>query len=191
MLCLVKLSFVSLIILLTLTITDKAMAQNTPPTVPPEWQTWAEKSDYRETPRYDETISYSRKLDAGSPLIRLESFGQSGEGRSLPLLIAAEGETFTPEAARRAGKAVVLIQACIHAGEPDGKDAGLALLRDIAITKTRMGLLDHLVVLFIPIYNTDGHERSSPYNRINQKGPAEMGWRASPARPPSCNPDSG
>jgi murein tripeptide amidase MpaA len=181
MLCLVKSLFVSSIILLTLTITDKAMAQNTPPTVPPEWQTWTEKTDYRETPRYEETIGYSRKLDASSPLIRLESFGQSGEGRSLPLLIAAEGETFTPEAVRRAGKAVVLIQACIHAGEPDGKDAGLALLRDIAITKTRTGLLNHVVVLFIPIYNTDGHERSSPYNRINQNGPAELGWRATSA----------
>src|SRR5256714_9604970 len=105
------------------------------------------------------------------------TFGRSGEGRDLPLLVAASGGTFTPDAARRAGKAVVLIQACIHAGESDGKDAGLALLRDIAITKTRLSLLDHVVLLFIPIYNTDGHERFGPYNRINQNGPAEMGWR--------------
>ncbi|HEX8774952.1 MAG TPA: M14 family metallopeptidase [Pyrinomonadaceae bacterium] len=174
--------FVLSIITFNLIVNTNAMAQNTtPPIVPPEWQTWSEKTHYRETPRYDETIAYSRKLDAASPLIRLESFGESGEGRSLPLLIAAEGETFTPEAARRAGKAVLLIQACIHAGEPDGKDAGLALLRDIAITKTRTGLLDHVVLLFIPIYNADGHERSSPYNRINQNGPAEMGWRATTA----------
>jgi murein tripeptide amidase MpaA len=173
--------FVLSIITLNLTASQIAMAQNIPPTVPPEWQTWAEKTEYRETPSYEETIAYSRKLDAASPLIRLESFGQSGEGRSLPLLIAAEGETFTPDAARRAGKAVLLIQACIHAGEPDGKDAGLALLRDIAITRARTGLLDHVVILFIPIYNTDGHERSSPYNRINQNGPADMGWRATTA----------
>ncbi|MGH9908217.1 MAG: M14 family metallopeptidase, partial [Pyrinomonadaceae bacterium] len=85
---------------------------------------------------------------------------------------------FTPEDARKAGRAVVLIQACIHSGEPDGKDAGLALLRDIAITKTQTGLLENVVLLFVPIYNTDGHERSSPYNRINQNGPADMGWRA-------------
>jgi murein tripeptide amidase MpaA len=181
MLRFVKSLLISALISITLTITDTVMAQNTPPTVPPEWQTLTEKTDYRETPRYDETIAYSRKLDAASPLIRFDTFGESGEGRALPLLIAAEGETFTPEAARRAGKAVVLIQACIHAGEPDGKDAGLALLRDIAITKTRTGLLDKVVVLFIPIYNTDGHERFSPYNRINQNGPAEMGWRATTA----------
>lgn len=151
------------------------MTQNTQ--VPAEWLTHAEATDYRETPRYDATIEYAKRLDQASPLIKFQSFGKSGEGRDLPLLIAAEDETFTPEAARQAGKAVILIQACIHAGEPDGKDAGLALLRDIAITNTRPGLLKNLVVLFIPIYNTDGHERVSPYNRINQDGPAEMGWR--------------
>ncbi|MEP6568671.1 MAG: M14 family metallopeptidase [Acidobacteriota bacterium] len=153
------------------------MSQHQKPPVLGEWQTDAEKTGYRETPRYAETVEYSKRLDRASSLIKFESFGRSGEGRELPLLIATEGGTFTPEEARRAGKAVILIQACIHAGEPDGKDAGLALLRDIAITKTQPELLKNLVVLFIPIYNTDGHERVSPYNRINQDGPAEMGWR--------------
>ncbi len=156
----------------------KTMSQNHNPPVPAEWLTHAEKTDYRETPRYAQTIEYAKRLDQASSLIKFQTFGKSGEGRDLPLLIATEGDTFTHETARRAGKAVILIQACIHAGEPDGKDAGLALLRDIAITKTRPGLLKNLVVLFIPIYNTDGHERVSPYNRINQNGPAEMGWRS-------------
>jgi len=149
--------------------------------VPMEWQTHAEKTDYRETARYDETIAYSKHLADASPLIEYRSFGKSGEGRDLPLLIAAEGNTHTPAAARQKRKPVILIQACIHAGEPDGKDAGLALLRDIAITRSLPGLLNEGVVLFIPIYNTDGHERSSPYNRINQNGPAEMGWRTTMA----------
>jgi murein tripeptide amidase MpaA len=145
--------------------------------IPAEWITHAEATDYRQTPNYDETIRYAKRLADASPLIQFESFGQSGEGRELPLLIASEGETFSPEAARSTQKPVILIQACIHAGEPDGKDAGFALLRDIAITRTREGLLKNVVVLFIPIYNTDGHERSSPYNRINQNGPEDMGWR--------------
>lgn len=167
----------ALVCALVLTSGQITMAQSVSPNVPAEWQTYTEKTDYRETPRYDETIAYARRLEAASPLIRVSSFGQSAEGRALPLVIAATGATFTPESARKAGKAIVLIQACIHAGESDGKDAGLALLRDIAITKTRPGLLDKLVLLFIPIYNTDGHERFGPYNRINQNGPAEMGWR--------------
>ena len=146
--------------------------------IPPEWRTHAELTDYRETPNYDDTVAYARRLAHASPAIDYEGFGQSGESRELPLLIASETGVFTPETARAQQKAVVLIQACIHAGEPDGKDAGFALLRDIAITKSAAGILNNVVLLFIPIYNTDGHERASPYNRINQNGPTEMGWRS-------------
>ena len=145
--------------------------------LPPEWRTHAEATDYRETPNYSDTVAFARRLAHASPYIDYESFGFSGEGRELPLIIASETGTFTPQAPHAEGKAIVLIQACIHAGEPDGKDAGLALLRDLAITKTIHDLLTNVVLLFIPIYNTDGHERPSPYNRINQNGPAEMGWR--------------
>src|SRR5687767_1602400 len=154
------------------------MSPNPQPELSSDWQTHAEKTNYRETPNYEETVAYARKLASASPLIRYRSFGLSGEGRELPLMIASEGETFTPQSARSVGKAVVLVQACIHSGEPDGKDAGFALLRDVAISKTLPSLLDNVVLLFIPIYNADGHERSSPYNRINQNGPADMGWRA-------------
>jgi hypothetical protein len=143
-----------------------------------EWQTFAEKTDYRQTPRYAETIAFSQKLDQSSDLILYKTFGKSGEGRDLPLLIAANDKTFSPALARKRGKAVVFIQACIHAGESDGKDAGLALLRDIAITKTRADLLKDVVIIFVPIYNVDGHELFSPYNRINQNGPDQMGFRA-------------
>jgi Zinc carboxypeptidase len=155
-----------------------ALSQSSSPAVPPSWQTHAERTDYRETPDFEETVGFARRLAAASPWIRVSSFGESGEGRALPLVVAAKGGTHTPAAARRAGKAVVLVQACIHAGETDGKDAGLALLRDIAVTKTRAHLLDRVVLLFLPVYNADGHERRSPFNRINQNGPEEMGWRA-------------
>ena len=146
-------------------------------TIPPEWRTHAESTDYRETPNYDDTIAFARRLAHASSIIEYEGFGFSGQGRELPLVIASETGTFTPVAAKSEGKAVVLIQACIHSGEPDGKDAGFALLRDIAITQTVTGILNNVVLLFIPIYNTDGHERSSPFNRINQNGPVDMGWR--------------
>jgi hypothetical protein len=145
--------------------------------IPQEWRTHAESTDYRETPNYDDTIAFARRLAHASSIIEYEGFGFSGQGRELPLIIASETGTFTPVAAKSEGKAVVLIQACIHSGEPDGKDAGFALLRDIAITQTVTGILNNVVLLFIPIYNTDGHERSSPYNRINQNGPVDMGWR--------------
>ena len=140
-------------------------------------QTHAEKTNYRQTPNYADTIAFAQELADASPAIEYRTFGHSGQGRELPLLVASETQTFTPEAARAEGKAVALIQACIHSGEPDGKDAGFALLRDVAISKSAAGLLENVVLLFIPIYNTDGHERSTPYNRINQNGPESMGWR--------------
>ncbi|MCA1616476.1 MAG: M14 family metallopeptidase [Acidobacteria bacterium] len=159
----------------------QANSQSASTQVPPDWLTHAERTDYRETPDYEETLAYCRKLAAASPLIRLSDFGRSGEGRPLALVVAATGNDFAPERARKAGKAVVLVQANIHAGETDGKDAGLALLRDIAVLKTLPGLLDRVTLLFIPVYNVDGHERRSPFNRINQNGPAEVGWRATTA----------
>ncbi len=146
--------------------------------VPVEWQTTAERTGYAETSRYDEAIRYAKRLDAASDLILYQSIGKSGEGRDIPLLIAASGGTLSPKWARKSGKPIVFVQAGIHAGEIDGKDAGLALLRDIAITKTRLDLLKNAIILFIPIYSVDGHENWSPYNRINQNGPDEMGFRA-------------
>ncbi|MCU1288815.1 MAG: hypothetical protein JWN60_1044 [Acidobacteria bacterium] len=158
-----------------------ANAQSESPNVPKDWRTLAEQTDYRQSWNYADTIRFAQKLDKASDKIIYKSFGASGENKDLPLLIAADDKTFSPEEARRKGKAVILIQAGIHSGEIDGKDAGFALLRDIAITKTRADLLKNAVLLFIPIYNVDGHELASPYNRINQNGPDEMGWRGTSA----------
>jgi murein tripeptide amidase MpaA len=145
-----------------------------------DWRTDYEKSGMKATPRYDETIAYCKRLDKASPWIRYTTFGKSPQGRDLPLVIASKRGVFAAweaERARKNGDVVVLIEAGIHAGEIEGKDAGLMLLRDIAIDKKYPGLLDHVTVLFVPIFNVDGHERFGPYNRINQKGPEEMGWR--------------
>ncbi|CAN5582181.1 M14 family metallopeptidase [soil metagenome] len=155
-----------------------AYSQSESQKIPAGWQTLAEKTGYAKTPSYAETIAYCKKLDAASLLITYTTYGKSGEGRDMPLLIAAADGAFTPELARKQGKAVVLIQAGIHAGEIDGKDAGLALFRDIAITKTRLDLLKNVVIVFEVIYNVDGHENSNPFMRINQNGPDEMGFRA-------------
>lgn len=149
--------------------------------VPDEWRTYAEKTEYKRTPRYTETVDFSRRLADRSPFIEYRSIGKSPEGRDIPLLIAATVGNFDPRAAREAGKAVVLIQAGIHSGESDGKDAGLALFRDIAVTGSAAGLLKDTVILFIPIYNVDGHEMFGKFNRINQNGPEESGFRANSA----------
>ncbi|MFI5250928.1 MAG: M14 family metallopeptidase [Bacteroidota bacterium] len=142
-----------------------------------QWVTPYESSGYKKTPRYDETMQYCRKLAKASPWVHIGSFGTSPEGRDMPLIIVSKDKIFTAAKAQKSGKAIVLIQNGIHAGEIDGKDASLMLIRDIAVTKTKASLLDHVILLVIPFYNVDGHERFSPYNRINQNGPEEMGWR--------------
>jgi len=142
-----------------------------------DWTTYYEKSDFLETPRYDETIIYSKKLAESSGLIEYKSFGISLQGRDLPLLIIDKNKNFSPESVKESGNVILLIEACIHPGESEGKDAGLMLIRDIIIHNKYPNLLEHTTILFIPIFNTDGHERFSTYNRINQNGPTEMGWR--------------
>jgi Zinc carboxypeptidase len=145
---------------------------------PSDWRTPAEESGYRSTPRYDETIAYLRRIAAAAPRqLRLETFGKTGEGRDLWLAIASSDGSFDPAAIHRAARPIVLLQNSIHAGEMDGKDACLALLRDMLVTKSQAALLERAVVLVVPIYNADGHERFGPRNRINQNGPEETGWR--------------
>ena len=139
--------------------------------------TFYEKSDFKKTPRYKETIEYCRELASASSLIKLKSFGESAQGRKLPLMIVDKQGYSEPEEIRAAGRVVLLIQACIHPGESEGKDAGLMLIRDLVLRNKYPGLLDHVSILFIPIFNTDGHERFGSFNRINQNGPEEMGWR--------------
>ncbi|TXK64370.1 M14 family zinc carboxypeptidase [Alkalisalibacterium limincola] len=145
--------------------------------VPTAWQTPAEASDYTRTPRLDETLEWFEHLARISPLVHVDSFGTSPQGRTMPLVIVATGSEFDAETARDSGKEVVLIQAAIHAGENEGKDALMALVRDIAVHGRHHDLLEHVVLVLLPVFNVDGHERFSPYGRINQNGPEEMGWR--------------
>jgi hypothetical protein len=141
------------------------------------WITPSEKTGLTETPSYDETIAYLKKLAKASPLLSLQEFGHTAQGRALYVVVAARGHAFSPGAARRKGRPTLLVQAGIHSGEIDGKDAGLMLLRDIAF-RGKASLLDGANLLFVPIFNADGHERSSEWSRPNQRGPVRQGWRS-------------
>ena len=142
------------------------------------WITPAEKSELRATPSYDETVAWLRKLVAAAPRqLQLVSLGKSSNGRDIWMVVASAGGRFTPEALRKSGKPIVFAQAGIHAGEIDGKDAGMMLLRDMTVRGTKRELLELAHFLFVPIFNVDGHERKSPHSRPNQRGPEVMGWR--------------
>ncbi len=130
------------------------------------WITPAEAAGFARTPNAAETRSWLERLVAASPLLKLEVFGRTPQGRDMIAVVAGSG----------AGKPVVLALGGIHSGEIDGKDAGLMLLRDI-VKGGKAGLLDRAALVFVPIFNVDGHERSSPYSRPNQRGPKNQGWR--------------
>ncbi|HUP62633.1 MAG TPA: M14 family metallopeptidase [Thermoanaerobaculia bacterium] len=141
------------------------------------WVTPSEATNFRTTPRYDETFAYLRRLVAAAPQLKMVSLGKSHEGRDIWLVIASKERAFTPDALRKTGKPTLFAQGAIHAGEMDGKDAGVMLLRDMTVRGTKRELLDRANFLFVPIFNVDGHERFSRFNRINQRGPEEIGWR--------------
>jgi murein tripeptide amidase MpaA len=140
------------------------------------WITPSERTKLTDTPNYDETVAYLKKLCAASQLFSLQEFGRTAQGRALYVVIATKEKSHAPDALLAGGKPTLLAQSGIHSGEIDGKDAGLMLLRDIAFG-AKSALLDSANFLFIPILNADGHERSSEWTRPNQRGPVHMGWR--------------
>jgi dipeptidyl-peptidase-4 len=140
-------------------------------------QTVAESTDYKATSRYADVVAFCKAVADRGPTARLEYFGTSHEGRKLPLLVIADPPVASAEEAKKAGRLVVMAFANIHAGEVDGKEALLALARDLTEKKGHP-LLKDLVILLVPILNADGNEKFATTNRPGQNGPPETGTRA-------------
>lgn len=145
---------------------------------PDTWLTTVEKTDFRETPRYAETMAFCQRLADVSPMATFGDYGTSPQGRRLPLLVVDVDGLSDPQEIRRKDRQILLVQNAIHPGESDGKDASLILMRDIAISGKHRQLLQRTSIVFLPIFNVDGHENFGPYNRANQNGPEQMGFRA-------------
>ena len=140
--------------------------------------TVAERSGFLQTGRYDEVIALCDEFASTYPrTVRCLDFGISPEGRPMKALVASTSGALDAATARSRGLPVVLIQGGIHAGEIDGKDAGFLALREILEGKAAKGVLDNLVWVFVPVFSVDGHERFGAWNRPNQRGPEQMGWR--------------
>ena len=140
--------------------------------------TVSERSGFLKTGRYDEVIALCDAFQQRYPqAVRCFDFGTTPEGRPMKALAVSKTGKLHPEAARDAGLPVLLVQGGIHAGEIDGKDAGFLLLRELLENERKNNPLGKLVLLFVPVFNVDGHERFAAWNRPNQRGPEEMGWR--------------
>jgi len=137
---------------------------------PDELLTRAERSAFTETTCYAEVLEFLHALDEESGRIRVEFFGVTAEGRPLPLAVCGDPPPAAPGDIDRDERTVVFIQANIHAGEVEGKEACLMLLREI-VRGELSHLLEGTVLLVAPDFNADGNERVSKENRSWQFGP--------------------
>lgn len=137
-----------------------------------------ERTKFVETGDYSEAVSYCRFLDQASADAKVITFGKSPQGRDLVALILSADQRHTLRDLKASPKPVVLINNGIHSGEIEGKDSCLLMMRDFIQMRDRFkAITDKLEIVMIPIFSVDAHERRSAFNRINQNGPREMGWR--------------
>ncbi len=139
--------------------------------------TRAERSRYLETSRYADVMAFIDSLK-GRPDLAFGSIGKTNEGREIPYVIASRPRVSTPADAKRLSRPIVYVQGNIHAGEVEGKEALLALLRDLT-SSPKLNVLDSVVLIAVPIYNADGNEKlaSQEVNRGSQNGPEMVGVR--------------
>ncbi|CAN5541462.1 M14 family metallopeptidase [soil metagenome] len=134
-----------------------------------------EKSNGTETATYFEAIDWYKKLDKRSPKILVKEMGSTDAGYPLHIVLVSNDGKFDMATWRRQKKAIILINNGIHPGEPDGIDASMMLVRDIADGK--IILPDNVAVAFIPVYNIGGSLNRNSFSRVNQNGPLEYGFR--------------
>ena len=133
--------------------------------------TIAESSDFKSTSDYDDVMNFIEQIKKSSKYIRVETIAKSNEGRDIPLLIIGNPLPKTPYQLVNDKRIVIYIQANIHAGEVEGKEASLMFARDL-LSEKHPELLKHIVFLICPNFNPDGNEKISTSNRTNQEGPA-------------------
>jgi hypothetical protein len=132
--------------------------------------TVAEKSEFKSTSNYNDVMTFIAQLKKSSKFVRVETIAKSVEGRDVPLLIIGNPLPKSPEQLTGDSRIVIYVQANIHAGEVEGKEAILMFARDLLLVKNNE-LLKNVVFLLCPNFNPDGNEQISPTNRTYQNGP--------------------
>lgn len=145
--------------------------------------TVSERSGFTITGRYAEVIELCDAFAKAYPAsVRCLDFGTTPEGRLMKAMAISTSGALDAKTAHAKGLPVVFAQGGIHSGEIDGKDAGFWLIRDLLEGKVGKGVLDKTVLLFVPVFNVDGHENFRAWNRPNQRGPEQMGFRVTGQR---------
>lgn len=97
-------------------------------------------------------------------------WGSTHEGEDFLVVLAGDPAPELPTRAQAPDKLRVLINANIHGGEVEGKEAVQQLLREVALGE-HADLLQRCTLLVVPVYNADGNDRIDPKNRVSQNGP--------------------
>ena len=133
-------------------------------------QTIAESSNFESTSRESDVLSFISNISKKSQNIKVETIGISTEGRQIPLMIIANPMIKSPQSLANDPRMVLYIQANIHAGEVEGKEATQMFAREL-LFGTRKDLLKNIIFLICPNFNPDGNEAISTKNRTHQNGP--------------------
>src|SRR6478736_4121585 len=134
-----------------------------------------EKTDGSQTTTYFECMEYYKQLARSFPAIKIITGDTTDAGYPLHLVLFSADKHFNIDAWHKQHKVVVLVNNGIHPGEPDGIDAGMMLLRDIAQGKLKMP--GNVVLAVIPVYNIGGSLNRNSFSRVNQNGPDSYGFR--------------
>jgi hypothetical protein len=127
--------------------------------------TRAESSRWTATSLHADVVEFIERLaERRDPRLAVTDFGASPEGRSLPLLVLSAHGFRTPAESHASGLPVVLVINGIHAGEVEGKEASLMLVRDI-LDGADAEMLERLTLVVVPLFNPDGNDRIDPANR--------------------------
>ncbi|EFK96794.1 peptidase M14, carboxypeptidase A [sediment metagenome] len=132
--------------------------------------TVAEKSDFKATSEHKDVTEFIDNLKILSPYLRVECLGKSNEGREIPLLVIGNPLPDSTDDLKNDSRIVIYIQANIHAGEVEGKEATLMFTRDL-LREKNPPVLKNAIILICPNLNADGNDRISKLNRTSQNGP--------------------
>lgn len=142
-----------------------------------KFQTPFERSVGKATATYQEGIDFYKTLDKTFPHLKMMEMGPTDSGEPLHLVILNKAENFDLAEIRNGNKAVFMINNAIHAGESDGVDASMLLLRDLAGNPDKYPFLQDVVIAVIPFYNIGGVLNRNSVWRVNQNGPESYGFR--------------
>ncbi len=134
-----------------------------------------EESKGVKTATYQEVISFYEALSEHYQSVSMYTLDDTDSGKPLHLITYNKNRSFENEFTNDRSEAVVLINNGIHPGEPDGIDASMMLMRDLANGK--LSDVENTIVGVIPIYNIGGALNRNSYSRTNQNGPEVYGFR--------------